>query len=107
MPQQTTTMAAPARAAQARIDWIDHCREVDDDFTPALTGWRVGLAVAIVATVLVLLAVPVLAALDPPLASHSAAWLGRLAAVVPLMTAVRVLVFVVAAVVISRPDARQ
>ena len=106
MPQQTTTMAAPARAAQARVDWIDHCRDLDD-FTPALTGWRVGLAVAIVATVLVLLAVPVLAVLDPPLASHSAAWLGRLAAVVPLMTAVRVLVFVVAAVVISRPDARQ
>ena len=106
MPQQTTTMAAPARAAQARVDWIDHCRDLDD-FTPALTGWRVGLAVAVVATVLVLLAVPVLAVLDPPLASHSAAWLGRLAAVVPLMTAVRVLVFVVAAVVISRPDARQ
>ena len=106
MPQQTTTMAAPARAAQARVDWIDHCRDLDD-FTPALTGWRVGLAVAVVAAVLVLLAVPVLAVLDPTLASHSAAWLGRLAAVVPLMTAVRVLVFVVAAVVISRPDARQ
>jgi hypothetical protein len=106
MPQQTTTMAAPARAAQARVDWIDHCRDLDD-FTPALTGWRVGLGVAVVATVLVLLAVPVLAVLDPPLASHSAAWLESLAAVVPLMTAVRVLVFVVAAVVISRPDAPQ
>jgi hypothetical protein len=106
MPLQTTTMAAPARAAQARVDWIDLCRDLDD-FTPALTGWRVGLGVAVVATVLVLLAVPVLAVLDPPLASHSAAWLGSLAAVVPLMTAVRVLVFVVAAVVISRPDARQ
>ena len=106
MPQQTTTMAAPARAAQARVDWIDHCRDLDD-FTPALTGWRVGLAVAVVAAVLVLLAVPVLAVLDPPLASRSAAWLGRLAAVVPLMTAVRVLVFAAAAVVISRPDARQ
>ncbi len=106
MPQQTTTMAAPARAAQARVDWIDHCRE-DYDFTPALTGWRVGLAVAVVATVLVLLALPVVAVLDPPFSSHAAGWLGRLAAVVPLMTALRALVIVVAAVVISRPDARQ
>jgi hypothetical protein len=106
MPQQTTTMAAPARAAQARVDWIDHWRDLDD-FTPALSGWRVGLAVAVVATMLVLLALPVLAVLDPPLASHAAGWLGRLAAVVPLMTAVRALVFVVAAVIISRPDARQ
>lgn len=106
MPPQTTTMAAPARAAQARVDWIDHCREVDD-FTPALTGWRVGLAVAIVATVLVLLALPVLAVLDPPFSSQAAGWLGRLSAVVPLMTAVRALVIVVAAVAISRPDARR
>jgi hypothetical protein len=106
MPQQTTTMAAPARAAQARVDWIDHCRDLDD-FTPALTGWRVGLAVAVIASVLVLLAIPVLAVLDPTMAGHAAGWLGRLAPVVPLMTAVRVLVFVVAAAVISRPDARQ
>jgi hypothetical protein len=103
MPQQTTTTAAPARAAQARIDWIDHCRDVDD-LTPPLTGWRVGLAVAVVAAVLVLLALPVLAVLDPPFASHAA--LGRLAAVVPLMTGIRALALVVAAVVISRPDAR-
>jgi len=106
MPLQTTTMAAPARAAQARVDWIDRCRDLDD-LAPALTGWRVGLAVAVVATVLVLLALPVLAVLDPPLASHAAGWLGRLAAVVPLMIGVRALVFVVAAVVISRPDAAQ
>jgi hypothetical protein len=88
------------------VDWIDHWRDLDD-FAPALSGWRVGLAVAVVATMLVLLALPVLAVLDPPLASHAAGWLGRLAAVVPLMTAVRALVFVVAAVIISRPDARQ
>ena len=106
MPQQTTTMAAPARAAQARADWLDHCRDLDD-FTPALSGWRVGLAVAVVATILVLLALPVLAVLDPPLASHAAGWLGRMAAVAPLLTAARLLVFVVAAVIISRPDARQ
>ncbi len=106
MPQQTTTMAAPARAAHARVDWLDHCRDLDD-FTPALSGWRVGLAVAVVATILVLLALPVLAVLDPPLASHAAGWLGRMAAVAPLLTAARLLVFVVAAVIISRPDARQ
>jgi hypothetical protein len=106
MSLQTTTMAAPARAAQARVDWIDHCRDLDD-LAPALTGWRVGLAVAVVATVLVLLALPVLAVLDPPLASHAAGWLGRVAAVVPLMTGIRAMVLVVAAVVISRPDARQ
>ena len=106
MPPQTTTMAAPARAAQARVDWIDHCREVDD-FTPALTGWRVGLALAVVATVLVLLVLPVLAVLDPPFSSQAAGWLGRLAAVVPVMTAVRAFVIVMAAVAISRPDARQ
>jgi len=67
----------------------------------------VGLAVAVVATILVLLALPVLAVLDPPLASHAAGWLGRMAAVAPLLTAARLLVFVVAAVIISRPDARQ
>src|SRR5258707_9345801 len=106
MPQQTTTMAAPARAAQARVDWIDHCREVDD-FTPALTGWRVGLALAVLATVLVLLVLPVLAVLDPPFSSQAAGWLGRPAAGVPVVTAVRALVIVVAAVAISRPDARQ
>ena len=106
MPQQTATMAAPARAVQARADWIDHCRELDD-FTPALTGWRVGLAVAIVAAVLVLLAVPVLAVADPPLASRAAVWLERMAAVIPVMTGLRALAFVVAAVLISRPDARQ
>lgn len=106
MPQQTATMAAPARAAQARVDWIDRSRELDD-LTPALSGWRVGLAVAVVAAVLVLLALPVMAVLDPPLTSRAAGWLERLAVVVPLMTGVRALVFVLAAVVISRPDAGQ
>ena len=101
MPQQTATMAAHARAAQARVDWIEHCLELDD-LAPALSGWRVGLAVAIVATVLALLALPVVAVLDPPLAG----WLGRLAAVVPVLTGVRALAFVVAAVAISRSDAR-
>ena len=105
MPQQTATMAAHARAAQARVDWIEHCPELDD-LAPALSGWRVGLAVSIVATVLALLALPVVAVLDPPLAGRAAGWLGRLAAVVPVLTGVRALLFVVAAVAISRSDAR-
>ena len=105
MAQQTATMAAHARAAQARVHRIDHGRDLDD-FTPALSGWRAGLAVAVVATVLVLLALPVVAILDPPLTSQAAGWLGRLTAVVPVMAGVRALAFVVAAVVISRPDAR-
>ncbi len=105
MPQQTATMAAHARAAQARVDWIEHCPELDD-LAPALSGWRVGLGVSIVATVLALLALPVVAVLDPPLAGRAAGWLGRLAAVVPVLTGVRALLFVVAAVAISRSDAR-
>ena len=106
MPQQTATMAAHARAAQARVDRIERCPEFDD-VAPALSGWRVGLAVAIVATVLALLALPVLAVLDPPLAGRAAGWLGRLAAVVPALTAVRALVVVVAVVVVSKSDGRQ
>ena len=105
MPHQTATMAAHARAAQARVDWIEHCLEVDD-LAPPISGWRLGLAVAIVTMVLALLALPVVAVLDPPLAGQAAGWLGRLAAVVPVLTGVRALLFVVAAVAISRSDAR-
>jgi hypothetical protein len=106
MSHETATMAATARAAQARADWIDHCPDLND-FTPALTGWRVGLAVAIVAAVLVLLAVPVLAVTDPLFASRAAVWLEHAAVVVPVITGVRALSLIVAAVLISRPDARQ
>jgi len=105
MPYQSATMAAPARAAQARVDWVEHCLELDD-ITPTLSGWRVGLAVAVVAAVLVLLAVPVLAVVDPALASGAAGWLGRVAAVVPLLAGVQALIFVVAAVVVSTSDGR-
>lgn len=105
MPHQTATMAAHARAAQARVDWAERCLELDD-LNPALSGWRVGLAVAIIASVLALLALPALAVLDPAHAGQVAGWLGRVAAVVPVMTGVRALVFVVALVVVSRSDAR-
>lgn len=99
-------MAAHARGGQARAGWIEACPDVDD-LTPALTGWRVGLAAAVVAAVLALLALPVAVAMDPTVAGQAASWLGHLAAPMPLMTAVRALALVVAAVVISRSDARQ
>ena len=105
MSLQTATMAAQARGGQARAGWIEACPD-DDDFTPALAGWRVGLAAAIVAAVLALLAVPVAVALDPAVAGQALRWLEHLAVVMPLMTAVRALMLVVAVVVISRSDAR-
>ncbi|HEV2218259.1 MAG TPA: hypothetical protein VGV88_11890 [Candidatus Dormibacteraeota bacterium] len=105
MSLQTATMAAQARGGQARAGWIEACPNADD-FTPTLTGWRVGLAGAIVAAVLALLAVPVAVVLDPAVAGQALRWLGHLALVMPVMTAVRALVLVVAVVVISRPDAR-
>lgn len=104
MSLQTATMAAQARGGQARAGWIEACPD-DDDLTPALTGWRVGLAAAIVAAVLALVAVPVAVVLDPAVADQALKWLGHLDAVMPVVTAVRVLVLVVAVVVISRSDA--
>src|SRR5438034_6225658 len=105
MPQQTATMAAYARPAQARVEWTEHCLE-PDEHVPTLSGWRAVLAVAIVAAVLALLALPVLAVLDPPLAGRAAGWLGHLAAVVSVMTAARALIVVVAFVVVSRSSDR-
>jgi len=106
MPQQTATMAAYARPAQARVEWTEHCLAPVEP-VPTLSGWRAGLAVAIVASVLALLALPLLAVIDPPLAGRAAGWLGRLAAVVPAMTALQALVVVVAVVVVSKSDGRQ
>ena len=106
MPQQTATMAAYARPAQARVEWTEHCLEPVES-APTLSGWRAGLAVAIVASVLALLALPLLAVIDPPLAGRAAGWLGRLAAVVAAMTALQALVVVVAVVLVSKSDGRQ
>src|SRR5579859_1355518 len=105
MHPQTATMAAHARAAPAGVEWVERCLEPDDP-TPALAGWRAGLAAAIVASVVALLAFPALAVLDPALAGHAAGLLERLAAVVPVITGVRALVVVVAVLVVVRPDAR-
>jgi hypothetical protein len=106
MLQQTATMAAHARAAPARVEWAGHCLELDEA-APALSGWRVALAAAIVGAVPVLLAFPVLAVLDPTLAAHTAGLLGGLAAGVTVMTGVRALVLVVAVVLVARSDARR
>src|SRR6059058_3513439 len=106
MPQQTATMAAYARPAQARVEWTEHCLEPVES-APTLSGWRAGLAVAIVATVLVLLALPVLVVLDPPLAGRAAGWLGRLAALVPATTATTTTNARTAVIVVSKSDGRQ
>ena len=98
-------MAAQVRAAQARVDWIKPCPE-DNDLTPALAGWRVGLAAAVVAAVLVLSALPVVVLLEPSHAIQVAGWLGRLAGVIPVLAMLRALVVVVAVVVIARSDER-
>src|SRR5438270_4895369 len=105
MPVQSATMPAHTRSTPDRVEWTEHCPELDDN-SPALSGWRLGLSVAIVAAVLGLAALPVVAVLDQSLAGQGASWLGRLSAVVPVMTGVRALVFVVAIVLVSRPDAR-
>ena len=105
MRVQSATKAAHTRSVPERVERIEHCLELDDP-SPALSGWRLGLSAAIVAAVLALVALPVVAVLDPSVAGQAAGWLGRLAAVVPVMTGVQALVFVVAIVVVSRPDAR-
>lgn len=105
MPSQTTTMAAPARAAQARVDGVSRCQQ-SEIFTPPISGWRAGLATAVVAAVLVLLAAPVFAVLTPAQVEGAAGWLERLAGIAPVMVAARALVFIVAAVVIARSDGR-
>ena len=105
MSQETATMAAQARGGQARADWIEACPDVDD-FTPALSGWRVGLAAAVVAAVLALLALPVMAVLDPSFVGWGSQ-LAHLGAVVTLMAGVKALVFVVAVVVLARSDDRR
>ena len=107
MPVQSAIMPAHTRSIPDRVDRIEHCRELDDPSpSPVLSGWRLGLSVAIVAAVLGLAALPVVTVFDPSVAGLAAGWLGRLAAVVPVMTGVQALVFVVAIVVVSRPDAR-
>jgi hypothetical protein len=106
MAIQSATQAASARAFQARDDRIESCQEADHA-APHLSGWRAGAALGVLAAVTILVAVPVLAALDPSLLDRVAVSAQRLAVIAPVMLAARALVFVVALAVISRPDGRQ
>jgi ABC-type glutathione transport system ATPase component len=102
-------MAAFDRAAEARDDRIESCQEREDVSTTThatLSGWRSGIAAAIVAAALLLVATPVVGALDPSLLGQATRLLEGLAGLTPLTIGARALVFVVALVVISRPDGR-
>src|SRR2546423_4995376 len=85
MRVQSATKAAHTRSVPERVERIEHCLELDDP-SPALSGWRLGLSAAIVAAVLALVALPVVAVLDPSLASQGAGWVGHLTPIVPVMT---------------------
>lgn len=104
MSLDTATMAAPDRAAEARVDSVDG-RPGREESTPSLSGWRATLAALVVAAVAVLLASPALAAIEPAVVSQAAVWMGRLAGFTPVMLGARALVLVVALVVITRPGA--
>ncbi|HET7466806.1 MAG TPA: hypothetical protein VFL29_09070 [Candidatus Dormibacteraeota bacterium] len=104
MSLDTATMAAPAGAAEARFDRVDGRPELDES-SPSLSGWRAALAATVVVAVVVLLASPALAALEPAMVSRAAMWV-RLSAFTPVMLGARALVFVVALVVITRPAPR-
>jgi hypothetical protein len=97
-------MAVDARAAEAREDAISGRHELPES-APSLSGWRAGLAVLVVATVVLLLASPVLAAAGPAAATQAVGWLSGFAGVTPVLLGARALVFIVALVVITRPVA--
>lgn len=102
-----TAILAPDRAAKARDDQIEWRQQTDDDTaTPdaSLSGWRAGAALALVALALVLITIPVAATLDPALLGQASRLLAGLAGLTPITLAARALVFVVALVVITRPD---
>jgi hypothetical protein len=104
---ETAIMAAPDRAAKARDDLVESRQPLDDAAaTPdaSLTGWRAGAAATLVAIALFLIAIPVAAAVDPALLGQATRLVAGLAGITPVALAARALVFVVALVVISRPD---
>ena len=102
MSLDTATMAALVRAAEARVDRMDGRLGVDES-ARSLSGWRAALAGCVVAAVVVLLASPALAALEPSTLSHAAVWMGRFAGFTPVMLGARALVIVLALVVFTRP----
>lgn len=103
MALETGIMAAPDRAPKARDDQVEPCRQAGED-PSSLTGWHAGTAGGLVALALVLIAIPVAAAMDPPWLGQASRLLAGLAGLTPISLAARALVFVVALVVISRPD---
>ena len=106
MALQTAVMATPDRAAEARVDPIDSCPSVDEAGVAdaSLFGWRAGAAGALVGLVLVLISIPIAAAVDPALLAQASRLLVGLAGLTPLTLAARAVVFVVALAVITRPD---
>ena len=105
MSLDSATMAAPARASEARFDRVDGRPELEES-APSLSGWRAAIAGIVVAAVVVLVASPTLAAIEPAMVSQAGVWIGRLAGFTPVMLGARALVFVVALVVITRPASR-
>jgi hypothetical protein len=106
---ETAIMAAPDRAAKARDHLVERRQSLDEAAAApdaSLTGWRAGAAAALVAIALILIAIPVAAAVDPAMVGQATRVLAGLAGLTPVAMAARALVFVVALVVISRPDGK-
>jgi hypothetical protein len=109
MASQPATMAATARAAEARETWIPHIQQAET--APYLSGWRAAAAGLLVLGVAALVAVPAVTALgsvvDATAWSRAAAWLARLAPAAPVMLTARAVVALVAVVAISRADGQR
>lgn len=104
-----TAILAPDRAVKARDDQIERCQQIDDSTDlpdGSLSGWRAGLAGVLVAFTFGLIAIPLAAVVDPALLGRASRLLSGLAGVTPLTLGLRALVFVVALVVITRPDGK-
>lgn len=107
MTLQTAIMAAPDLAEEAGNYEVERRQPIDDAAAVAegsLSGWRAGAAGAVVLLALVLIAIPVAAALDPAILGQASRLVAALAGLTPLTLAARAVVFVVALAVISRPD---
>jgi len=106
MASQSATIAATARAAEAREARVTPCSATEP--SPVLSGWRFGGAGVVILVVVALLLTPALLAAgsiaDASVVGRAAAWLERVALAAPAVLAARALVFVVAVVAIARSD---
>ncbi len=106
MATRTATMAATARAAEARDLWA--LSGPVTELAPLLSGRRAAAAALVVLAVAVLAVGPALAGagivIDPHALSAAAAWFERLTISAPAVLAARALAAVVAVVAISRSD---